>query len=94
VFDYINTSLPKDAIIATIKPRATMLFTERRTVLIPKNATAPFIANILKGVEPDYLLQLQDIQTNIVNDLAEFQHDSLIWENSGNKIYKCNKRVF
>ena len=91
VLDYIKTRLPKDALIATIKPRAVMLFTDRRTCLIPKNATVAFAASELESVHPDYLLHLQDMQVNVVNDLAALEQDSLIWEQNGNKIYKCRK---
>lgn len=91
MLDYIKSSIPKDALIATIKPRALALFTDRRTCLIPKNATAPFISNRMKEVQPDYLLHINDLQTDLVNELALHDHDSLVWEHAGNKVYKCSK---
>ena len=91
VIDYVKAKLPKDALIATIKPRALVLFTGRRTCLIPKNATPAFISSEFKSVHPDYLLHLQDMQVDVVNDLSAMEKDTLIWEQNGNKIYKCRK---
>jgi hypothetical protein len=91
MLDYVKTNIPKDALIATIKPRALALFTDRHTCLVPKNATVPFISNRMKEARPDYLLHIDDLQTNLVNELAEHDHDSLIWEHAGNRLYKCSK---
>jgi hypothetical protein len=91
VFKYINDSLPANALIATVKPRALMFFTNRRTCLIPKNATVAFAADMLRDVHPDYVLHLQDVSTNLANDLAAYRHDTLIWEQNGNRIYRCAK---
>ncbi|MBS1596328.1 MAG: phospholipid carrier-dependent glycosyltransferase [Bacteroidetes bacterium] len=86
LLEYIGT-LPDTAIIATVKPRAVALLTGHRTCLLPKNATPAFISGALRRVAPQYVLHIDGVMTDIADDYAAYEHDSLIWQQGGHRLY-------
>lgn len=89
MLDYIRTHTAPDALIATTKPRAIALYTDRRTCLIPKNATPAFISQELRTVRPDYVLDIDMLDRDVAGAYARYDQDSAIWQSDGNTLYRA-----
>ena len=88
--DYIKYKLPDDALIASLKPRAIELLTDKRTCVLPKGIDIPEVSNKLAEAKPTYLLSIKELGPK-VDDVAAYRKDSLIWENNACRLYLCNQ---
>jgi hypothetical protein len=85
---YIQTQMPSNAVLACLKPRAVQLYTGHSTCVLPYDSTVPNIAARMYESKATHLLHIKDQGETIIEDLAAYEKDSLIWEDAGCKIYQ------
>jgi hypothetical protein len=89
--DHIRSTVPDDALIASLKPRAIELLTDKRTCVLPAGMDIAEVSNKLTEAKPVYLLSIKVLGPK-VDEVAVYRKDSLIWENAACRLYLCNKK--
>lgn len=88
--DHIRSTISDDALIASLKPRAIELLTDKRTCVLPAGTDIAEVSRKLAEVKPAYLLSIKVLGTK-VDDVAAYGKDSLIWENAACRLYLCHQ---
>ena len=85
---YIRTTISDTAVIASLKPRAIQLLTDRKSCILPYDSTIAGVASKMYQSKATHLLNIKDQGERIIDDLAIYEKDSLIWEDEACKIYQ------
>jgi hypothetical protein len=92
MFVYIQTNISDTAVIACLKPRAIQLFTGKKSCALPYDSTIAGIESKMYQSKGTHLLHIKDQGERVIEDLAVYEKDSLIWESDACKIYQRKSR--
>ena len=89
--DHLRAIVPDDAVVASLKPRAIELLTDKKTCVLPAGNDIADVSIKLSDAVPAYLFSIKELGTK-VDDVASYRKDSLIWENNACRLYLCNQK--